>query len=45
MLGPVGRMPHDVRRDLNPLSVERPRVIPDDLVARLEAYEGRPLRD
>jgi acyl-CoA thioester hydrolase len=23
---------------------ERPRVIPDDVVARLEAYEGRPLR-
>jgi acyl-CoA thioester hydrolase len=25
-------------------ATERPRVIPDDLVARLEAYEGRPLR-
>jgi acyl-CoA thioester hydrolase len=25
-------------------ATERPRVIPDDLIARLEAYEGRPLR-
>lgn len=26
-------------------ATERPRVIPDDVVARLEAYERRPLRD
>ena len=25
-------------------ATERPRMIPDDVVARLEAYEGRPLR-
>ena len=25
-------------------ATERPRVIPDDLIARLEAFEGRPLR-
>jgi acyl-CoA thioester hydrolase len=25
-------------------AIERPRVIPDDLIARLEAFEGRPLR-
>lgn len=25
-------------------STQRPRVIPDDVVARVEAYEGRPLR-
>jgi acyl-CoA thioester hydrolase len=25
-------------------ATERPRVIPDDVVARLEAFEGRPLR-
>jgi len=25
-------------------ATERPRVIPDDVIARVEAYEGRPLR-